>query len=118
MAKGLTYAEAVQLLGGNLSVTAEQGFSTARTEMVRLGGLLTADLADAVRGLGRYERSRRLLAASVVVTVSSFCEAFDDCYAAVSTAISRARFRCRPRMPRTRVCWSTSRTGIAGSPNG
>ncbi|MFC7529231.1 NACHT domain-containing protein [Actinoplanes sp. GCM10030250] len=73
------------LLGGALSVATAGGSELAislfdaKTEVIRLGELVTAQINDAVRGLGRHERSERLQAAHAVLVVVSFFEAFDDC---------------------------------------
>ncbi|GAA2660514.1 NACHT domain-containing protein [Paractinoplanes durhamensis] len=102
MPKGLSYADAVKilggagplaktadnLLGGLLSVATAGGseaalsFFDAKAEMVRLGGLVTSKITDIVRGLGRYNRSERLLAASGVLVVASLFEALDECLSA------------------------------------
>ncbi|HEX5203045.1 MAG TPA: AAA family ATPase [Actinoplanes sp.] len=98
MPKGLSYADAVKLLGGKgplataadnllgglLSVAtlggsdAALGFFDAKAEMARLSGLLTAKINDSVRGLGRHDRSQRLLAAHAVLVVTAFFDATDD----------------------------------------
>ncbi|WP_433382184.1 NACHT domain-containing protein [Actinoplanes sp. CA-142083] len=98
MPKGLSYADAVKLLGGKgplattidnllgglLSVAtlggseAALGFFDAKAEMVRLSGLLTAKINDSVRGLGRHDRSQRLLAAHAVLVVTAFFDALDE----------------------------------------
>ena len=97
MPKGFSYADAVTLLGGKgplakaidnllggaLSVAtlggsdAAIGFFDAKAEMVRLSGLLTAQINDSVRGLKRYDRNQRLLAAHGVLVVTALFEAFD-----------------------------------------
>jgi len=104
MPKGFSYADAVTLLGGKgplakaidnllggaLSVAtlggsdAALGFFDAKAEMVRLSGLLTAQINDSVRGLKRYDRSQRLLAAHGVLAVTALFEAID------SPSLSRA----------------------------
>ncbi|MEU4240643.1 hypothetical protein [Actinoplanes sp. NPDC026619] len=98
MPKGLSYLDAVKilggpgplaktvdnLLGGLLSVATAGGseaalsFFDAKAEMVRLGALVTTKIADIVRGTGRYNRSERLLAASGVLVVAALFEALDD----------------------------------------
>ncbi|MFC7274617.1 NACHT domain-containing protein [Paractinoplanes rhizophilus] len=98
MPKGLSYADAVKLLGGKgplataadnllgglLSVAtlggsdAALGFFDAKAEMARLSGLLSAKINDSVRGLGRHDRSQRLLAAHAVLVVTAFFDATDD----------------------------------------
>lgn len=100
MAKGLSYTDAVKILGGSgpmgkvadnllgglLSVATAGGsdfalsFFDAKAEMVRLGGLIKVKFDDLVRGLGRYERSERLLAAHGVLVVTALFEGFDDCF--------------------------------------
>ncbi|MBM2621865.1 hypothetical protein JIG36_40835 [Actinoplanes sp. LDG1-06] len=99
MPQGLSYADAVRLLGGSgplakavdnllggvLSVATAGGSDLAislfdaKTEVVRLGGLVSATINDSVRGLGRYDRSERLQAAHVCLVVAAFFEALDDC---------------------------------------
>jgi hypothetical protein len=99
MPHGLTYADAVKVLGGSgplahavdnllggaLTVATAGGSNLAislfdaKTEVVRLGGLVTAKIADTVRGLGRHDRSERLQAAHTVLVVTAFFEEFDNC---------------------------------------
>ena len=74
MAKWLTYSDAVKLLGGSnpavdnllgglLSLATAGGSDAAlswfdaKTEMVRLGHVVTGKLRDAVRGYGRFDRN-------------------------------------------------------------
>ncbi|MBU2662551.1 hypothetical protein KOI35_03445 [Actinoplanes bogorensis] len=102
MPQGLSYADAVRILGGSgplakavdnllggaLSVATAGGsdvalsFFDAKNEMVRLGSLVTTKINDSVRGLGRHDRSERLQAAHVVLVVTAFFEALDECMAA------------------------------------
>lgn len=106
MPQRLSYADAVRilggpgpfgkavdnLLGGALSVATAGGSELAislfdaKTEVVRLGGLVTAKINDSVRGLGRHNRSERLQACHVVLVVTAFFEALDDCLAASGLA--------------------------------
>ncbi|WP_250032953.1 NACHT domain-containing protein [Paractinoplanes maris] len=101
MPQRLSYADAVRILGGTgpfaqaadtllggvLSVATAGGSDLAislfdaKTEVVRLGGLVTTRINDSVRGLGRHDRSERLQAAHVVLVVTAFFEALDDCLA-------------------------------------
>ncbi|RLK09753.1 hypothetical protein DER29_6315 [Micromonospora sp. M71_S20] len=98
----LSYADAVKILGGSgplakavdnllggaLTVATAGGSDLAislfdaKTEVVRLGGLLTAKISDSVRGLGRHDRSERLQAAHAVLVVTAFFEELDDCLTA------------------------------------
>ncbi|GAB2620168.1 hypothetical protein Aab01nite_34450 [Paractinoplanes abujensis] len=102
MPHGLSYADAVRILGGSgplakvvdnllggaLSVATAGGSDLAislfdaKTEVVRLGTLVSAALDDSVRGLGRYERSERLQAAHVVLVVAAFFESLEECLSA------------------------------------
>jgi hypothetical protein len=102
MPKGLSYLDAVRILGGSgplakiadnllgglLSVATAGGsdaalsFFDAKAEMVRLGSLVTAKINEMVRGYARYHRNERLLAASGVLVVASLFEALDDCFVA------------------------------------
>ncbi|MEV6302419.1 hypothetical protein AB0M02_23595 [Actinoplanes sp. NPDC051861] len=95
MAKGLTYVDAVKLLGGPgpllkfadnvaggaLSAATLGGsdaalsFFDAKTEAVRLGAVVSGF----VRGNGRYNRNQRLQAAHGVLVVAAFFEAVDTC---------------------------------------
>jgi hypothetical protein len=99
----------VATLGGS---DAALGFFGAKAEMVRLSGLLTAQFQDSVRGLKRYDRNQRLLAAHAVLAVTALFEALDDLrcpgparrrWSAArparrwSTACSAQGSRCRPR---------------------
>ncbi|AGL17759.1 NACHT domain-containing NTPase [Actinoplanes sp. N902-109] len=99
MPKALTYADAVQLLdgasplvkaadnllGGALSLATAGGSDLAlslfdaKAEAVRLGRVVTATIADSVRGLTRYNRSQRLQAAHGVLVVTAFFESLDQC---------------------------------------
>jgi hypothetical protein len=99
VSQGLTYTDAVKLLGGAgplmkaadnllgsaLAVATAGGSEAAvslfdaKTEAVRLGHLVAEKITDVVRGQGRYDRSRRLHAAHGVLAVSSFFAALDDC---------------------------------------
>ncbi|WP_051808716.1 NACHT domain-containing protein [Actinoplanes subtropicus] len=105
MPKGLSYADAVKILGGQgpaaraidnllggaLSLAtlggseAALGFFDAKTEILRLGGLLTARLNDSMSGLKRYDRSQRLLAAHCVLVVAAFFESVDEILVAGSS---------------------------------
>ncbi|MCO8270722.1 hypothetical protein M1L60_08925 [Actinoplanes sp. TRM 88003] len=104
MPQRLSYADAVRILGGTgplakavdnllggvLSMATAGGSDLAislfdaKTEVVRLGQLVTVQINDSVRGLGRYDRSRRLQAAHVVLVVTAFFEALDECMAEAS----------------------------------
>jgi hypothetical protein len=96
---GLRYADAVRLLGGSspllkladdllggaLTVATAGGSEVAlslfdaKAEVIRLGHLVGSGLAERVRGLGRYDRTRRLHAAHAVLVVKAFFEALDSC---------------------------------------
>jgi hypothetical protein len=96
---GLTYLDAVKLLGGAgplmkaadnllggaLAVATAGGSEAAvslfdaKTEVVRLGHLVAEKITDVVRGQARFNRSERLRAAHGVLVVSSFFTALDDC---------------------------------------
>ncbi|WP_213452167.1 NACHT domain-containing protein [Rhizomonospora bruguierae] len=102
MPHGLSYADAVRILGGSgplakaaenllggaLTVATAGGSELAislfdaKAEVVRLGGLVTARIGDSVRGLGRHDRSERLQAAHVVLVVTAFFTELDDCLTA------------------------------------
>ena len=97
MAKGLTYADAVRLLGGAGPVASAAdlalggallagtvagvpgvlGLFDAKSELVRVGQSLIAGLDDRVRGAGRLDRTARLHAAHAVIVVTAYFEAFD-----------------------------------------
>ncbi|BCJ50126.1 hypothetical protein Asp14428_16010 [Actinoplanes sp. NBRC 14428] len=101
MPNSLSYSDAVKLLsgsgpvgravdnllGGVLSVATAGGSDLAislfdaKTEVIRLGGLVAAKIGDSVRGLGRHERSERLQAAHAVLVVAAFFEEADACLA-------------------------------------
>jgi hypothetical protein len=102
MSRGLRYSDAVTLLGGSgpllraadraagaaLTLATAGGSDLAlslfdaRSEAVKLGEAALGRLSDRVRGLKRYDRSRRLQAAHGVLVVTAFFEALDECLAA------------------------------------
>lgn len=102
MPNRLSYADAVKILGGSgplakavdnllgsaLTVATAGGSDLAislfdaKTEVVRLSGLVTAKISDSVRGLGRHDRSQRLQAAHAVLVVTAFFEELDACLTA------------------------------------
>ncbi|SHN39174.1 NACHT domain-containing protein [Cryptosporangium aurantiacum] len=92
---GLTYADAVLLLGGRQSkvvsaldalaggalLAASAGGSAlalslfdAKGELARLSGSLVTGLSERVSGLSRFERSERLAAAHAIVVLSAYFE--------------------------------------------
>jgi hypothetical protein len=97
MAKQLTYADAVRLLGGAgpagaaadlalggmllagsaAGVPGVLGLFDAKTELVRVGRTLIGGLDDRLRGLGRLDRTARLHAAHAVIVVTAYFDAFD-----------------------------------------
>lgn len=89
MRKGISYADAVKLLGqesklakvltGTL-VGAVPGLSLldVKDEAVRLAGEATGKLHDRVTGLNRYDRTARLEAAHAVLVVAAFFEALGE----------------------------------------
>ncbi|WP_229071088.1 NACHT domain-containing NTPase [Actinoplanes sp. DH11] len=97
MAQGLTYNDALKLLGGSgpllrltdntlggaLAVATAGGSEAAtslfdaKTEVIRLGRLVSARITDLVRGQSRYNRSQRLHAAHGVLVVTAFFEALE-----------------------------------------
>ncbi|BEL08300.1 hypothetical protein Q0Z83_064910 [Actinoplanes sichuanensis] len=99
MSQGLTYLDAVKLLGGSgplmkaadnvlggvLAVATAGGSEAAlslfdaKTEAVRLGHLVADKITEVVRGQARYTRNQRLHAAHGVLAVSSFFSSLDDC---------------------------------------
>ncbi|MEV4351165.1 hypothetical protein AB0J83_42450 [Actinoplanes sp. NPDC049596] len=94
MPSRLSYADAVKILGraGAFSAATADGGEPAvglfgaKAEVVRLGGLVAVHIGEAVRGLGRHERSERLQAAHVVLVVAAFFEELDDCLTAAGLA--------------------------------
>ncbi|WP_158887089.1 NACHT domain-containing protein [Amycolatopsis anabasis] len=98
MAKRLSYADAVRLLGGreNKAVAALDkltggallassalgaGFALSllgpKSELARLSGGLLSGLSERLSGLSRFERSERLAAAHAVVVLTAFFEALE-----------------------------------------
>ena len=96
MARELSYADAVKLLGGAgsrvvavldqltggllLAVAAGGGIFAlnlfeARGELARLSGELVSGLGERMRGLGRFDRSQRLAAAHKVIVITAYFEA-------------------------------------------
>jgi hypothetical protein len=102
MPQSLSYADAVRILGGSgplakafdnllggaLTAATAGGSDLAislfdaKTEVVRLGALVTAQINDTVRGLARHDRSERLQAAHVVLVVTAFYTELDACLTA------------------------------------
>lgn len=99
MASGLSYADAVKLLGGAdsrviatlnrltgglLLATSGGGVELAlnlfdaKGELARLSGELVTGLGDRMRGLSRFDRTERLTAACRVIAVTAFFEAVRD----------------------------------------
>ncbi|MBX6384199.1 MAG: hypothetical protein IRZ07_14710 [Microbispora sp.] len=89
MRKGISYADAVKLLGQESTVAkiltgtlagAVPGLSLfdVKDEAVRLAGEATGKLRDRVTGLNRYDRTARLEAAQAVLVVAAFFEALDE----------------------------------------
>ncbi len=98
MSQRLRYTDAVKILGGSgpavgaldallggaLSVATAGGSDAAlnlfdaKAEMIRLGRLAAGAVHDRVRGVGRFDRSRRLQAAHGILVVTAFFEAFDE----------------------------------------
>ncbi|WP_433794999.1 NACHT domain-containing protein [Actinoplanes sp. CA-252034] len=99
MSRGLTYTDAVKLLGGSgplmkaadnllggaLAVATAGGSEAAislfdaKTEAIRLGHLVAEKITDVVRDQTRYNRGQRLHAAHGVLVVQSFFVSLDDC---------------------------------------
>lgn len=98
MVRGLSYTDAVKvlggagpgtevvsnLLGGALTAATAGGADVAlslfdaKGEVVRLGQVVTTRLHERVRGLARHDRSSRLHAAHGILVVTAFFEAFDE----------------------------------------
>ena len=98
MPRSLCYADAVTLLGGHGRVVAALDRLTgglllaasaagggfvlslfdAKGELARLGSELVGGLGDRLRGLGRFDRSQRLLAAHAVVVVTAYFDALAE----------------------------------------
>ncbi|MGP3920124.1 NACHT domain-containing protein [Nonomuraea sp. 10N515B] len=96
MPNGLSYADAVKLLGGSntglvaaldrltggVLLAATGGGSEfvlslfdAKGELARLSGELVSGLGDRLRGFGRFDRTERLTAAHKVIVLTGFFEA-------------------------------------------
>jgi hypothetical protein len=98
MAKGFSYADAAMLLGGSgpvitaldrllgTTLTAAAAVGTggalnlfdAKSETIRISGLLTTAARQQIHGAGRLDRTDRLRAAHSVLAVTAFFEAIDD----------------------------------------
>ncbi|MEY9931698.1 hypothetical protein ABH926_006347 [Catenulispora sp. GP43] len=99
MGRELGYADAVKLLGGvdsrvvaaldrltgGLLLAASVSGSTfalnlfePKGELARLSGELVTGLADRMRGLGRFDRTQRLVAAHKVVVITAYFEALSS----------------------------------------
>jgi hypothetical protein len=99
MGRGLSYADAVRLLGGQdskvvavldrlcggllLAVSAGGGgfalsLLGARSELARLSGDLVSGLGERLRGLTRFSRSERLVAAHAVVVLAAYFDSLDQ----------------------------------------
>ena len=98
MSKGLSYSDAVKLLGGSDSKVAEAldklaggvllaagvgvsvfalGLFEAKAEFIRLSMGLVSALKDQFRGLDRFSRSERLVAAQAVLVLVAYFEELD-----------------------------------------
>jgi hypothetical protein len=106
MSRGLRYSDAVTLLGGSgpllraadkaagaaLTLATAGGSDLAlslfdaRSEAVKLSEAALGRLSDSVRGLTRYDRSRRLEAAHGVLVVTAFFSALGECLASAGVA--------------------------------
>ncbi|WP_189241425.1 NACHT domain-containing protein [Planobispora rosea] len=111
MAKPISYADAVRMLGeepvvtaldkvfgGALLSAATMGASDAlswfdpKPDAVRLGHQLVGGLRDRITGLGRYDRTQRLQAAHAIIVITAFYEAIDEIglpFTAKDIALSR-----------------------------
>lgn len=99
MAKQLSYADAVKVLGGSDSRVVRAldnlmggvllvgsaggselalGLFDGKAELTRMNRELVAGLGDRVHGLGRFDRTRRLHAACTVLSVVAYFEALDE----------------------------------------
>ncbi len=99
MARGLSYTDAVRLLGGRENRTvaaldrlagglllvasaAGAGFALSlldpKSELVRLSGDLVSGLANRLRGVSRLGRSERLAAAHAVLVLTAYFESLRD----------------------------------------
>ncbi|MFI5914092.1 NACHT domain-containing protein [Dactylosporangium sp. NPDC051541] len=97
MPRVLSYSDAVRLLGGEgptvraldrltgglllgagVAFPAVLGWLDARAEFVRLCHRLVRDVAERRGGLGRFDRTERLVAAHTVIVVTSFFEAMSE----------------------------------------
>ncbi|MFC5829259.1 NACHT domain-containing protein [Nonomuraea insulae] len=88
----LTYRDAVALLGGPSTITnvLDKASSVAlfglgaidlfdaRAEAVRLGDAFIRGLRDKVKGLSRYDATRRLAAAHAVIVITAYLEALGE----------------------------------------
>ncbi|GGM39594.1 hypothetical protein GCM10011608_25400 [Micromonospora sonchi] len=99
----MTYADAVRLLGagdspfisalGRLAGAGGTALSVAtlgaidlfavRDEIVNYGNQAVRGIRERLSGLGRYDRTQRLVAAHTVLVISSFFEAFDETLTAI-----------------------------------
>ncbi|MGH3925752.1 MAG: NACHT domain-containing protein, partial [Pseudonocardiaceae bacterium] len=99
MARGLSYADAVRLLGGRENRTvaaldrlagglllvasaAGAGFAVSlfdpKSELARLSGDLVSGLAERLRGVSRLGRSERLAAAHAVIVLTAYFESLRE----------------------------------------
>ena len=99
MASGLSYADAVKLLGGRedrtiagldrlvgglllVASAAGAGFALSlfdpKSELARLSGDLVSGLADRLRGVSRLGRSERLAAAHAVIVLTAYFESLRE----------------------------------------
>ncbi|GAT66961.1 signal transduction protein with Nacht domain protein [Planomonospora sphaerica] len=97
MAKPISYADAVRMLGeepvittlnrvfgGALLSASTLGMSDAlswfdpKPDAVRLGHEIIGGLRDKITGLGRHDRTQRLQAAHAIVVLTAFYEAIDE----------------------------------------
>ncbi len=92
MRKGITYSDAVRLLGQESKVAKVLGGALldatpiagvlslfdVKDEVVRLGTNVAGKLRDRVTGLNRYDRTARLEAAHAAIIVAAFFQALDE----------------------------------------
>lgn len=109
-ARGLSFADAVALLGGDSPGVGRLGrlaglgagavtvaslgtvdFFALRGEAVRWGNSAVRGWREKVRGLGRYDRTDRLVAAHTVIVVVAFFEALDEILAERGIDLAEAR---------------------------
>jgi hypothetical protein len=125
--QGLSFADAVKLLDGDSPLVARLGqvaglgaatvtvgsggaidFFALRDQMVSWGQAAVRTWRDKVQGLGRFDRTDRLLAAHSVIVLVAFFEALDEWLGERGFSLADARMTAAEQMAVTAHAWPVS----------